>query len=129
MILWMVFDMSAVTANVPCRNCNKISCNFAVEDGAVSKQSFNDLPSLALLDALITIRSGVVALRGVISDFPWGSQRQLGERSKPNQHRGWAGGGGGAVSPLEKIFFILSYFMCLLKPHEQGISAKIKYQN
>ena len=41
--------------------------------------------------------------------------------------RGIRGGGGrGAVSLLEKIFLILSYFMCFLKPHEQLISAKIR---
>ena len=34
-----------------------------------------------------------------------------------------------AVSPLKKFFFILSYFMCFLKPHEQLISAKIRYKN
>ena len=52
-------------------------------------------------------------------------------------HRG--GGGGGeevcvcvcckkALLPREH-FLILSYFMCFLKPHEQGISAKIRYKN
>ena len=35
----------------------------------------------------------------------------------------------GGCKPPSDIFFILSYFMCFLKPHEQGISAKIRYKN
>ena len=35
-------------------------------------------------------------------------------------------GGGGAI---ENFFFFFTYFMCFLKPHEQGISAKIWYKN
>ena len=37
---------------------------------------------------------------------------------------GW-GGGGVAVSLTREDLFILSYFLCFLKPHEQGISANI----
>ena len=39
------------------------------------------------------------------------------------------GGEGRAVSPPRENFLILSYFMCFLKPHVQGISAKIWYKN
>ena len=48
------------------------------------------------------------------------------------------GGGGGRAKRkgsgvlkghLKNFYFILSYFMCFLKPHEQGISAKIRYKN
>ena len=42
---------------------------------------------------------------------------------------GGGGGGGRLVSHPRECFLILSYFMCFLKPHEQGISAKIRYKN
>ena len=72
-----------------------------------------------------------VTVRGVMSDFSWGRQRRLGEQSEPNQQGvcGWGGGRGGSVNPPRGIFFYFELFYVLLKPHEQSISAKIRYKN
>ena len=47
--------MSAITAYFPVRKSTKVSCNLAVNEGPVKRQSFNDLLPGVLLLALKTV--------------------------------------------------------------------------
>ena len=98
------------------------SCVIVAETALSPKES---LTNKSVMTGIISFPS---RSRGIISDFYLGGTKKAG-RAKRAQSAGGFRGLGGAVTPLPEKSFILSYFMCCLKPHEQVIFIKSMYSH